>query len=113
MEGMMRLRKKYSAEFKAEAVKLAQQPGKVLITVESDLGIHDSLIRRWVKEAEGGVLNKTSTPQPSDLAKEVIRLKRENDSLRMERDIIKKALGYFAKFWNIGGCPGFCVNGIH
>ena len=49
MEGMMRLRKKCSAEFKAEAVKLAQQPGKALITVASDLGIHDGLIRRWVK----------------------------------------------------------------
>ncbi|HQT82507.1 MAG TPA: transposase [Ferrovaceae bacterium] len=90
-------RKKYSSEFKAESVKLVQQSGKAIITVAQDLGIHDSLLRRWVKESEGDKLSLKPHLPESDLAKEVVKLRRENDKLRMERDIIKKALGYFAK----------------
>ena len=91
------LRRKFSAEFKAEAVRLAQKPGVAMNTVATDLGIHDSILRRWIRESRSGFVSKPAAQQDSDLAKEVARLRRENAQLKMERDIVKKALGYFAK----------------
>ncbi len=91
------LRRKFSAEFKAEAVRLAEKPGVAMNTVATDLGIHDSVLRRWIRESHSGVAKKPVSQQDMDLAKEVARLRRENAQLKMERDIVKKALGYFAK----------------
>ncbi len=91
------LRRKFSAEFKAEAVRLAEKSGVAMNTVATELGIHDSVLRRWIRESHSGVAKKPVSQQDMDLAKEVARLRRENAQLKMERDIVKKALGYFAK----------------
>ena len=96
MEGTMVLRRKFSAEFKAEAVRLAEKSGVAIKTVANDLGINDSVLRRWIREFRSGHAAKPAQDL-SDLAKEVARLRKENAKLRMERDIVKKALGYFAK----------------
>jgi transposase len=97
MEGALVLRRKFSAEFKAEAVRMAQKPGVAINTVANDLGINECVLRRWMREASSGVAGKPAPQESSDLAKEVVRLRKENARLRMERDIVKKALGYFAK----------------
>jgi transposase len=91
------LRRKFSAEFKAEAVRLAEKPGVAISTVAADLEINDSVLRRWIRESRSGGVKKPVAQQDLDLAKEVARLRRENAQLKMERDIVKKALGYFAK----------------
>ena len=92
----MALRRKYSAEFKSEAVRLASRPEVAVITVAQELGMHESVLRRWIKES-GGPSSGQVKADTSELTREVVRLRKENARIKMERDIIKKALGYFAK----------------
>ena len=92
----MSLRRKYSEEFKSEAVRLASRPEVAVITVAQELGIHEGVLRRWVKESSASPARQVKA-DTSELAREVVRLRKENARIKMERDIIKKALGYFAK----------------
>lgn len=96
MEAMV-VRRKFSAEFKSEAVKLARQTGVSISAVARDLGVHESILRRWIHDASPAAKVKQSHTDADSLAQEVSRLRKENAQLKMERDIIKKALGYFAK----------------
>lgn len=93
----MALRRKFSPEFKSEAVRLATQVGISVNSVASDLGLNDSVLRRWIREAATPAKARQPGSDAAELIKEVSRLRRENARLKMERDIIKKALGYFAK----------------
>jgi len=93
----MALRRKFSPEFKTEAVRLAIQTGVAVSSAARDLGINDSVLRRWMKETAIPQRVRQGVADTSELAKEVARLRKENAKLKMERDIIKKALGYFAK----------------
>ena len=91
---MARERRVFSEEFKREAVKLVGQPGASKAAIARDLGIGANLLGRWCRDAnvdaEGtGVLEKVS-PQ------EYERMRRELAKVKTERDILKKALGYFA-----------------
>ena len=92
----MSLRRKYSEEFKSEAVRLASRPEVAVITVAQELGVHESILRRWIKEFSASPVRQVKA-DTSELAREVVRLRKENARIKMERDIIKKALGYFAK----------------
>ena len=93
----MTLRRKFSAEFKSEAVRLASKREVAVITVAQELGIHESVLRRWIKESSAPSPVRQVKADTSALAREVVRLRKENARIKMERDIIKKALGYFAK----------------
>ena len=74
------------------------QPGNAVATVAQDLDVHESVLRRWIKELGSGPASKASErPQKNEQSQEIERLKRELARVKMERDIIKKALGYFAK----------------
>jgi len=91
---MARERRLFSEEFKREAVKLVGQPGASKAAIARDLGIGANLLGRWCRDAnvdaEGaGMLEKVS-PQ------EYERMRRELAKVKTERDILKKALGYFA-----------------
>jgi len=91
-------RRKFGAEFKREAVRQALQPGNAVATVAHDLGVHDSVLRRWIKELDSAPAGiAPERPLKNAQSQEIERLKRELSRVKMERDIIKKALGYFAK----------------
>ena len=91
-------RKKYSAEFKREAVKLASQPEQSKRQVAQELGIHENLLRTWVRQfAAGKWETSAGTPLKSAQQQENERLKRELKRVTTERDILKNAVGYFAK----------------
>lgn len=95
---MTKTRRSFTDEFKREAVKLVKQPGAKVTQIARDLGIEQSVLRRWVDQERGGVLDmRPSRPIRSEAAGEVERLQRELRRVTMERDILKKALGYFAK----------------
>ena len=95
---MGNIRRKFGAEFKREAVRQAMQPGNAVATVAQDLGVHESVLRRWLKEYGSGPADKAAErPLKNVQSQEIERLKRELVRVKMERDIIKKALGYFAK----------------
>lgn len=83
----------YEKAFKIEAVHLVQTSGKSISQIAKDLGISDSNLSRWCREAEE--LGKqafvgSGHQQPQE--EELRRLKRENAILREERDILKKLI---------------------
>lgn len=91
-------RRVFSADFKREAVALVRERGVAIRQAAADLGIHEGVLGRWVREVKADP--KQAFPgrgklKPDDV--EVARLKRELAKTRMERDILKKAIGYFAK----------------
>ena len=91
-------RKRYSAEFKREAVKLASQPGMVKRQVARELGLHENLLRSWVKQFAAGKWEAAPGKSlKSEQQQELERLRRELKRVTTERDILKKAVGYFAK----------------
>ena len=92
---MSRQRRSFSEEFKREAVKLVDQTGSSKADIARDLGISASLLARWHREEEAG---KSPAAKASDAvsAEEYERMRRELAKVKTERDILKKALGYFA-----------------
>lgn len=75
---MPRTRRTFTDEFKREAVKLVKQPGAMVTHIAKDLGIEQSVLRRWVSKEHGGVMDMRANKQLcSESASEVERLQRE------------------------------------
>jgi transposase len=87
----------YTAEFRADAVRLVEQSDKSLRQVAADLGLSPESLRRWVLQAriDGGMGSEGVLPTAE--REELRRLRREVTTLRMEREILKKAAAFFAK----------------
>lgn len=91
-------RKIYSGEFKVEAVRLIMEKGYSIAEASRNLGVEYSVLRRWKQELAGDPANAfpgKGRLKPPD--EELRRLKRELDRVKEERDILKKALAYFAE----------------
>ena len=89
-------RKKYSAEFKAEAVELVRSSSSSASAVARDLGLSPTMLNRWCREAHRSskpVFQGSGTPRDQELA----RLKRELAQVKKERDFLRDAATYFAK----------------
>ncbi len=93
---MPRTRLPYPEEFKREAIELVRISSKSQRQIAEDLGISDVTLRNWVKQAERDE-GKRSDGLSSDEREELARLRRENQTLRMEREILKKAAAFFAR----------------
>ena len=94
----MRQRRKFTREFKVEAVRLSRQPGRSVGEVAKSLDVGEALLRRWRDEftAEGGSAFSGAGKQ-TGLEEEIRKLRAEVERLRMEREILKKATVFFAK----------------
>lgn len=91
-------RRVYDREFKIQAVKLYEESDKRLKDVEEELGIGNGCLSHWKKElAEEKENAFPGQGQLPDKDKEIAKLRRENEILREERDILKKAVGIFSK----------------
>ena len=95
---MVRRRKTYTREFKLEAIQLTETSDKSIAEIERDLGLGVGQIHHWRRQLanEGyDAFPGKGHLKPQD---ELIRqLRRENDILRQERDILKKAISVFAR----------------
>ena len=92
-----RRRRKFTPEFKAEAVRLALTPGKTVAAVARELDLTATCLRTWVNQA--GVDEKRD-PQgalTTDERSELVRLRRELRTVEQEREFLKKCSAYFAK----------------
>jgi transposase len=91
-------RRKFSREFKLEAVKLVTERGVSIAQVSRDLDVAESVLRRWVREAAATPASAFpgNGQQRAELA-EIASLKKEVARLRAERDILKKAAAFFAR----------------
>ncbi len=90
-------RRKFSREFKVEAVRQLEA-GRRLAEVARDLGVHATVLRRWKDQV--AVDATTAFPgngRMREPEEELRRLQRENAQLRAERDFLKKAAAFFAK----------------
>jgi transposase len=91
-----RVRRAFSNEFKAGAVRLVPDEGKTVGAVARELDLTDSALRLWVQQARA-----ERTQGKSGLMKEereeLARLRKENRILAEERDILKQATAFFAK----------------
>ena len=92
-------RKKFTKEFKIEAVKLVREQGMSYRKVAEDLGLsHATVIARWARQLEENGDYAFPGKGKRDVRDEAVRqLEKEVRQLRMERDILKKAMAYFAK----------------
>ena len=94
---MAEKRRHYTEEFKREAIRLVTEQGYGVSETARNLGINAHMLGRWKRELD----TKASAAFPGNnrLAsdqEELQRLRNENQRLRMERDILKKALGFLA-----------------
>jgi transposase len=85
-------RRKFTSEFKAEAVALVRRTGQSANQIAKELGVSQTALSRWLRQS--------AVPCPRangfQAAEEVQVLRREVERLRMERDILKKAAAFFA-----------------
>ena len=93
-------RQTFTKEFKLEAVRLLNETDKSGTELARELGIRRNQLYKWQKELEAkGESNAFKGPgrKAEDTNDEVNRLKKENEKLREELEIIKKAAAYFAR----------------
>ena len=91
-------RRVFTPEFKHEAVKLVRERGMTVTQASKDLGLHVNVLRKWVKDAKengASAFPGRGKQRPDDA--ELSRLRRELAKTKTERDILKKAIAYFAK----------------
>ena len=95
---MKRTRLTFSQEFKIKAVELCKERGN-LSSVSRELGVKRDSLKRWKTEYEAGKYNAPDvrTKTKSKEEEELMRLKKELYDVKMERDILKKAVGIFSK----------------
>lgn len=89
-------RRKYTEEFKREAVRLMETSGKPIAELARDLGINDNNLYRW-RGVGGGERQQASKGSVSEMEAELKGLRREVEVLRQERDILKKAMSIVSR----------------
>ncbi len=94
---MARTHPPYPPAFRAEAVELARTSGKGVPQLAQDLGISEQALRGWIKRAEVDAGRGRPGELTTDEREELRRLRRENQVLRQEREIRRKAAAYFAQ----------------
>lgn len=105
---MAKTRREFTPEFKREAVALLESSGRPQMQIAAELGIQPSMLRQWRAAVNGGAprarpdgssasLPTSPVASASDQAAEIAKLRRELDRTRMERDVLKKAIGIFAE----------------
>ncbi len=92
--GQKRTYKQYSKEYKEEAVALIKDQGYSVPEAAKSLGIANNMLYRWKEQIESQQEGKSLTV---DEREELKRLRKENKTLRTEKEILKKASAFFAK----------------
>ena len=97
---MAKPRRKYTEEFKREAVALSYSPDKTIKDVADDLGINRTMLTRWrseLRELDDRAFPGHGLQKLTPAEEENLRLKRELAIVTEERDILKKAVAIFSK----------------
>lgn len=99
MSKTKRKRRIFTPEFKRQAVALYEVSGRKPAAVAAELDVHETVLRHWIGQFGAGAAPSAAAsrtalgagPSIADQAAEIAQLRRENERLRMERDILKKA----------------------
>jgi len=99
-EGSMTIhktRRRYTEEFKAEAVRLVRDSAQAVTQVARDLGIADHLLYRWRAEQQQAESQGHTRQSMRAEQEELARLRRENVTLKQEREFLRRAAAFFAR----------------
>ena len=89
---------RFTKELEEEAVRLVRTSGRAKREIEEDLGVGVSTSTRWLAHSRDRQMEAPKRPPPDeDVAVELKRSRRENEILRQERDMLKKAAAFFVK----------------
>ncbi|MCY3786691.1 MAG: transposase [bacterium] len=91
---MPETRRAYDRGFRAGAVRIVVEPGKPIAQVARDLGMHPGTLGNWVKAERG---RGPSGPLEGGERAELVRLRKENAELRVERDVLKRSVVLWVK----------------
>ena len=91
------LRRKFTQEFKREAIQLAGGGDRSVAEVARELGVRKEMLHTWIRQAAGFPGRTPPAGPPSSQDEEVRRLRRELARVREERDILGKAMAFFAR----------------
>ena len=104
---MKNTKRRFTPEFKAEAIKLWQSSGRKSNEVGEQLGINPQLLAKWYRKSEQRKTDPAQRPNtqaqgmssalPVDHAAENVRLRRELARVKMEHEILKKTVGIFSE----------------
>lgn len=92
-----RPRRTFTDEFRSDVVKLCQSDAESISDISKRLDLTESAVRGWVKKAEGDDPGDNSSSLTASEKQELQRLRREVKTLKVEREILKKAATFFAK----------------
>ena len=86
--------KRYPDEFKSDVVAVARRGDLTVLAVETDFGVAEETVRRWMRQADidEGIKDGMTSAEQSEL----VRLRREKRRLEMENEILRRAAAYFA-----------------
>ena len=91
-------RRKFSREFKLEAVRLVKDRGVAVAQAARDLDLHENVLRKWIRDLAADPQHAfTGHGQMKPEQQEIDRLRKEVAKLKAERDILKKAAAFFAR----------------
>jgi transposase len=90
-------RRIFTDEQKAEAVRIVNQSGKPVSQVAKEMGLTDSALRNWVKQAQVDSQTEPQGQLTTPERKELNELRRDLKRTQMERDFLKKAATFFAR----------------
>jgi transposase len=93
----MTKQRRFTKDFENEAVRLALTSGRTQREIAEDLGVGLSTLVRWIGRSRDRAAEGTGGPAETDTPAELKRLRRENEILRQERDILKRATAFFAR----------------
>ena len=92
-----RKRRKFTPEFKADAVRLVAGGGKSITEVCKQFDLNETSLRAWMKQADTDAGKGSSGALTTAERVELVELRRRVKRAEMERDILKKATAFFAK----------------
>ena len=92
-----RIRRKFTDEFRARAVRLVLKEGRTVAEVARDLDLHDSSLHAWVRQSKVDRGMGPPGALTSEERDELSRLRKENRILKEEKEILRKAAAFFAK----------------
>ena len=95
--GSKRKRRHFTPEYKAEVVRLARTSGKTAGRIARELDLTETAVRDWIRQADIDAGNAPNGELTTAEREELVRLRRENKVLQMEREILRKATAFFAK----------------
>jgi transposase len=93
----MMQQRRFTKEFEEEAVRLVRTSGRTQRAIAEDLGIGLSTLVRWIGRSRDRQSGDPGGSDNADVTAELKRLRRENEILRQERDILKRATAFFAR----------------